>query len=47
MLKQIGKHQRETHMDFARKILNHPYVISRTLDAVEQRIGWIRAKLKQ
>jgi hypothetical protein len=46
LLEKIKFHIEETHMDLARKIINNPIVEGRTLDAIEQRIGWMRANLK-
>jgi uncharacterized protein YprB with RNaseH-like and TPR domain len=47
LLEQIKKFQKESHMDLARKIIDNQLVEGRTLDAVEQRIGLLRAKLRK
>lgn len=47
LLDQIKKYPKETHMDLARKIIDNPLVEGRTFDAVEQRIGWMRAKIRR
>lgn len=46
LLEQINMHPKETHMNLARKIINNPLLEGRTLDAIEQRIGWMRAQNK-
>jgi hypothetical protein len=47
LFEQIRKYPKESHMDLARKIMDNPFVEGRTFDAVEQRIGWMRAKLRK
>lgn len=37
LLEQIREHSKETNMDLSRKILSHPLVAGRFLDAVQQR----------
>jgi hypothetical protein len=47
LLDLIKRYPKETHMDLARKILDDPLIKGRSLGAVEQRIGWMRAKLRE
>jgi hypothetical protein len=47
LLEQINIHSKESHMDLARKIISNSLIEGRTLDAIEQRIGWMRAKKRR
>lgn len=47
LLEQIRTHPKESHMNLARRIIDNPLVEGRTLDAIEQRIGWMRMKIEK